>query len=128
MWRRRCFSKDRSAFINGMVVASQDRRLKKLKYKRRRFYPRTLLHGVANDGIYRMMHYLSKKGGNSSLAISDLVADVDGLYVVLEWDGPPDRLVPLVYEKIDPERLEVFEHGGLDYLYRGQIEDPREES
>ncbi len=76
---------------------------------------------MPNEGVYRVMHLL-KKNDEVHIAISDLLVELGGACVVLEWASPLSKQDPLVYEELDLALLEVFEDAVIDYLYHGQIE------
>src|ERR1700691_1171370 len=88
-------------------------------------------HGVerkqdVNEGIFRVAHVLIKDG-RDTLVISDLIFD-DGPIVVLEWVGRREMNDPILWRKLDPAQLELFEDVGINYIYRGRIEYPERES
>lgn len=78
-------------------------------------------------GIYRVQ-YIGKLGDSWMACISDLIFLDGEPHVVLDWAGPPDRQHPLVMQKLDPQRLVTLQDGAVDFLYDGQIADPRKQN
>jgi hypothetical protein len=82
---------------------------------------------VANEPVYKVMHTLAV-GGGWGIGVSDLMFIKGIPHAILEWDGPPDKKLPLVSVKLDRARLSASQGSGADFLYDGVIEDPRKPS
>jgi hypothetical protein len=79
---------------------------------------------VPELGIYRVAHTIIKDGVRFT-AESDLIFLEGEPHIVLEWGGPPDKQFPLVFEKLDPQRLQEPSNPMQPFSYYGDIVDPR---
>lgn len=75
-------------------------------------------------GIYRVQ-FIGKERGVWVMLIGDLIFQEGEPHLVIRWDGPPNNQHPGLTQPLDPKRLSELRSDTTDFLYDGQIEDPR---